>query len=301
VRTTTLDDVGLHRLVAEAERISQRAREMAFDRVRPSVPPGANEEFVRFDPHVAFELFALREELFGRGPTDAVVRALRLCFSSILVKCLRREAPQSARDKSEGAPPAQRKVGRGFASRWFVERAKELSRGLAELAAAVPEGTPAPEVESCDARRLEAFDDAAFDLILTSPPYAGIYDYEAEHAVRFSWLGLPRDATKTAQWGVRDDALGGTNPGAWIDGRRRWIAEMARVLKRGGRAVMVVGDGVVGARVEDAAAATAAAGDAVGLRFVARASQARHPLSAPVAKLFAGSPRREHVLLFAKA
>lgn len=298
VRTTPMDATARHRLATEADRIAERARDMALRRVRPAVPPGANEEFVRFDPHVAFELFALREGLFDRGPVDAVVRALRLCLSSILVKCLRREAPQSARDRAEGSPPEARKIARGLPSKWFAERARELVRGLADVEAAAPAGTPAPEVTTADARTLAHVGDGSCDLVLTSPPYAGIYDYEAEHAVRFAWLGLPKDG---AQWGVRDAALGGANPGSWIEGRRRWIAEIARVLKRGGRFVCVVGDGVVGARVEDAAAATTAAADAVGLRFLARASQERRALSPAAAGPAGTGPRREHLLLLAKS
>ena len=300
VRTAVLDAGERARFLEDARRIAGYASDLAYERRKPQIPAGAAPEFERFDPHVAYELFALRAELFRDGPVDPAMRALRMCFSAILVKCLRRAAPISAKAVSEGAPPQIRRIGRGLPSKWFAERAKELFDGLAGLEAARPPGTPDPVIEECDARQLSPFRDASFDLVLSSPPYAGIYDYADEHAVRFDWLGIPRDRMSKDQLGMRDEKLAGANPGGWIEGRRRWMAEITRVLKPGGRVVLVVGDGIVGARPEDASEATAVAAMALGLRPVARASQARPPLSASVARLFAGFPRREHVLLFAK-
>jgi SAM-dependent methyltransferase len=312
-RTTTLGAVERLRFSEEARRIADLAREMAFARRKPTIPRGASPEFERFEPHVALELFALRGELFAPGPNDATKRALRMCFSSILVKCLKREAPRSAAKPAPadaaGAPDAPadaaaptnlRRIGRGMPSRWFADRARELADGLAALEAAVPPGTPEPRVEECDARKLEPFADGEFDLVVSSPPYAGVYDYAAEHGVRFDWLGLPRDRMHKEQLGVRDEAVDGTNPGGWIEGRRRWMGEIARTLKSRGRAVLVVGDGIVGRRVEDAAEATAAAAAEAGLNAVARASQARPPLGGSVGRIYGDRPRREHVVLLVK-
>jgi DNA modification methylase len=187
-----------------------------------------------------------------------------------------------------------------LASRWFADRAEELARGLEALAAATPADTPPPRVEECDARKLEPFADASHALVVTSPPYAGVYDYEAEHGVRFTWLGLPRDRFHKDQWGARDAAMAGANPGAWIEGRRRWISEIARTLLPGGKAVFVVGDGVVGSRPEDAAEATSVAAREAGLRFVARASEDRPARSSEVAAIFRETRRREHALLYEK-
>jgi DNA modification methylase len=300
VRTTTLDAASRARLTEDARRIAEHAETLAFERRKPFIPRGAAAEFERFDAHVAYELFAIRGELFREGPVDPVLRALRLCLSSILVKCLRRPAPQSAKAAAAGATPEFRKIARGFPAKWFAERAVELAAGLSQLEAARPAGTPEPCVEECDARALTAFEDASASLVVTSPPYAGIYDYGAEHAVRYDWLGLPRDRMTKDQLGMRDETLGGANPGAWIEGRRRWMAEIARVLEKGGRAVLIVGDGVVGSRPEDAAEATAHAAEECGLHAVARASQARPPLSGAVARYFEGRARREHAVLLAK-
>jgi hypothetical protein len=90
--------------------------------------------------------------------------------------------------------------------------------------------------------------------VLSSPPYAGVYDYAQHHAVRFRWLGLPMDQFRRRQIGERSPGEGlGVPPSGWLEGRRRWLVEMGRVLRPEGVAVLVVGDGVVGDHAEDAA------------------------------------------------
>jgi SAM-dependent methyltransferase len=80
----------------------------------------------------------------------------------------------------------------------------------------------------------------------------------------------------------------------------RFVAEIARVLRPGGRALLVVGDGIVDGRAEHAPDSVAAAGAPVGLEPIARASQVRPIHDRRLAAIFADRPRREHLLLLAK-
>ena len=41
---------------------------------------------------------------------------------------------------------------------------------------------------------LKTLPDAAFDMVITSPPYANRYDYTRTYALELAWLGLDRDA-----------------------------------------------------------------------------------------------------------
>jgi hypothetical protein len=61
--------------------------------------------------------------------------------------------------------------------------------------------------------------------------------------------------------------------------------------------LLVVGDGVVGGQREDAAEATFAAAEALGFSPIAQASQARPARDRRLVEIFAGLPRREHLLL----
>lgn len=275
--------------VDQARQIGEASAELAHKRRRPTVPRWAAQEFERFHPHVAFELLGLRELVMETPADDPSGEALRLCLSSLLVKFMKQgpEAPRDGVDK---------RIARGLPSRFFAGRAEELARGLAELELVTPPGTPEPRVYLGDAREYPSVDSRAVDLVLSSPPYAGVYDYAQHHSVRFRWLGLPLDQFRRRQLGDRAAGAGAV-PGAWLEGRRRWLVEMGRVLRAEGLAVLVVGDGVVGDRPEDAAKAVERDGMAAGLRLVARASQVRPIRDKRLAEVFGDRPRREHILL----
>ncbi|HVV16550.1 MAG TPA: class I SAM-dependent methyltransferase [Polyangia bacterium] len=288
VRTTLLGEAGRQRLVEEAARIAEEAGERARRRKRPEVPPWARGEIERFHAHVLYELLGLRELVFAT-PADAIGRALRLCLSSILVKFMR-SGPEAPRDGET------KRIARGVPSRMLADRAVELAGGLAAVERRAPAGTPAPRVVDGDARDLP-IDARSAALVVSSPPYAGTYDYAVQHAVRFAWLELPLRNFRRAQLGARTAAIGDAPAEGWGGDQRRFVAEIARVLRPGGYAMLVVGDGVVDGRPEQAPDAIAEAGAPVGLEPVARASQARPIHDRRLAQIFAAQPRREHLLL----
>jgi SAM-dependent methyltransferase len=291
VRTSVLGDAGRDRLVAEAARIAEEAGERARKRRRPEVPAWARREIARFHAHVLYELLGLRELVMATAEDD-VGRALRLCLSSILVKFMK-EGPSAPRDG------AGKRIARGVPSRMLGDRAVELARGLAALERRTPAGTPPPEVAEGDARELP-IPDACATLVLSSPPYAGTYDYAALHDARFLWLGLGGRRFKRIQLGARTGELGGASASWWRAEQARWMREVSRVLRPGGWALLVVGDGVLDGRAESASDNVAAAGSAAGLAPVARASQARPLHDRRLAEIFRDNPRREHLLLLRK-
>jgi Predicted DNA modification methylase len=287
VRSTTLGPEGRLRLVESARQIAEQAAERARKRTRPEIPQWARGEKDRFFPHVAFELYGLRA-LIGETKEDDVGHALRACLSSILVKFMRGSDEAVAR-----------RIGRGVPSHFFASRAEELARGLEALERRTPAGTPVPQIHVADARDLGLLAAGGFDLILSSPPYAGTYDYAEHHDVRFLWLGLPRANLDRVQVGARDDGLGSAAQ-RWLHDRQRWLSEMARVARRGAAVILQVGDGVVAGAPEDAAGAVEDEARRLGLVPVARVSQARPPHDYRLRQLFAGRPRREHIVMLRK-
>ena len=288
VRSTLLDETARERLVGTADEIATEAAERARKRIRPVLPPWASREKERFSPHVALELLGLRE-LLGKTAEDDIGQALRACFSSILVKFMRSSEADTI---GEG----RQRIGRGLPSRFFAGRAKELAMSIAALAQCTPAGTPAPVIRLGDACNLGNVPDRGFDLVLSSPPYAGTYDYAEHHDVRFLWLGLPRENLDRIQVGARSEGLGSAEK-RWQRDRRRWLGEMARVARPGAAVVLGVGDGVVGGHSEDAVEAIQFEAPKAGLLPVAGASQARPPRDRRLSEIFAGHPRREHMVM----
>ena len=289
VRSRVLGDAGRTALVTAARQMAELAMEEARKRRRPEVPRWAEGEFKVFHPHVALELLGLRSLVMATPAGEPQGQALRLCLSSILVKFMK-SGPEAPRDG------ADKRIGRGVPSRFFADRAAELARGLAELEMVTPAGTPAPDVRLGDAREYPHVGSRSIDLVLCSPPYAGVYDYAEHHAVRFRWLGLPTGGFRQRQLGERNKGVG-TAVSVWQEGRRRFLAEMARVLRPDGAVILVVGDGVVGDQPEDAATAIATDAEAAGLSLIARASQGRPTRDTRLRAIFGETPRREHILL----
>jgi DNA methylase len=288
VRTNPLDAAKRAALVECAREIAEDAGTAAKKRIRPELPRFAAEEMEHFHPHVAFELFTLRALVMDL-PEDPVGQALRLCLSSMLVKFMR-SGPAAPRDGAE------KRIARGLPSRFFADRAAELAAGLEELERRKAARVPPARVFLGDARSYPDIKAGSVDLIVSSPPYAGVYDYAEHHAVRFRWLGLPMEDFRRRQLGDRAVGVGAATK-AWREGRRQWLVEMGRVLRAGGAAVLVVGDGVVGEAPEDAAKAVADDAPAAGLVYVAHASQARPTRDQRLRAIFGTEPRREHIVL----
>ena len=104
----------------------------------------------------------------------------------------------------------------------------------------------------------------AVDVILTSPPYGGTYDYVEHHALRLDWLNLPRAAFERAEIGARRHEDNGER---WDRELGASLAAMRSVLRGpASRVALVIGDAQLGPRRIDAHAHVLALCPKVGLR-----------------------------------
>lgn len=258
-RTARMSPDDLTAFRSAARRITEVARHP------DALPPVAIERVVApwYEEHVAAELESLRRGV--NAAPDAVRGLLRGVLSSLLVKVSLRRSDTSWERVDTRRPP-------GTTAILFHKKARELGRRLEALAAACGDA-PAAVVGQRDARAPWAT--PAADLILTSPPYPGVYDYLPIQDLRAAWLGLElpeaRELTSRRAWLADPDAASR----AWRADTEAWMTRAAAGLAPGGSLVVVIGDGRVGRRDLDARAATLDAADAVGLRAVAWASHAR--------------------------
>ena len=130
----------------------------------------------------------------------------------------------------------------GTAFRFFRERAVELTGMLLRLSSDLHKRKVAfvePDLRLGDARKLTLA--SPYDLVLSSPPYPGVYDYARHHRLRFPLFGDDGSFAERHEMGAKRD------PGDYA-------ADLAATLKRiplgaNGRILLLIGDGTIEGRV----------------------------------------------------
>ena len=97
----------------------------------------------------------------------------------------------------------RKRVAPGFPSRFFVSKTSELSQKLAEYRQSLPEAAPTASCTLGDARKLPGIARSSVTLVVSSPPYPGVYDYLSHHDDRLRWLGLSSAAFEKLEIGSR--------------------------------------------------------------------------------------------------
>lgn len=293
-RRSQLREVGHHitGLVLAAGKAARRAgAEPAPLRKPAGFDPNARNRRLAawFSPHVRRELELLAMHIDELRADDAeLADVLTACLSAILYKV-------SSRTSDTDGTWIDRNVPRGAAARHFAQRVDLLYAGLAELARS---GGP-PDVFELDARRLaEVVPDGSAAGIITSPPYAGTYDYAEHQRLRFDFLGLRHRDLDAGEIGSRRSfqAGGPLADRAWRGALADSLNAIARALAPGGLAAIVIGDSLAGGR------AMYALDDVRGaltdeLVVDAWASQHRPMLGSVERRAFGDRPKAEHVIL----
>ena len=287
----------------ELDQLVTRARECAGQAdTRRKAKAGAtrrfpDEDVALFEPHVLLELDSLRAAV--EALKDDRPRAdLSLVLSAVLVKL------SGKRGDTSGAV-APRRTAPGFPAKLFVQKAEDLADRLAKLGSLLPAPPPLPAfVGEDDATVLRVLPPGPVDAVVTSPPYAGTYDYVAHHALRLRWLGLDGSRLARGELGSRSayqklaphDA-----PAAWAGELGRFLRAVGRVLPRGGPVALVMADSAVGDVAIRADEIAAEVGRGCGFYPAARASQVRPHFHGPTSRAFRDRPRAEHAILLRRA
>jgi hypothetical protein len=242
-----------------------------------------------FAPHVRRELELIAFHLDNLRASDAeLADLLTACLSAILYKV-------SSRTSDTDGTWVDRNVPRGAAARHFAQRVELLASGLHDLAR-VP-GAP-PEVFERDARRLrDVVPDGSASGVITSPPYAGTYDYAEHQRLRFDFLALRHRELDAGEIGSRRSFENEADAAqAWRNALADALDAITRALAPGRAAAIVIGDSIAQGR------AIYALDDLRGaltdeLVLEAWASQQRPMLGGREQRAFGDRPKAEHIVL----
>lgn len=300
-KATPLPEGMRRALLQRAQQVALASEERVRGRRRPerSWPAKGFDDPRRYDPHIYLELCGLRLEIAAVQASDPpLAQALLLIFSSIVIKASRQRGESSQQERP-------RPLGKLQVTRWFLRRAEEVVRLHAAYAERL--GSPTTELALArgDARRdlARLVRPRSVSLVLTSPPYLGVYDYAAHHESRCAWLELPLAETLRGELGARRHAEA-TPLEQLLPQHQRdcedWLSSVAQALAPGGRALVLVGDSMVqGVRVPGDEPVLAGAA-AAGLRALASCAVARPSAPRGPGADFRGAPLREHLLLLAR-
>jgi len=295
LKTSAPDDDWLTALRENAAQVAAHADE------RRKRKAGATQRYsdadrLQFAPHVLLELDGLRDGI--QKVADAEQRrALFLLLSALLTKVSQRSGDSNART-------ADKRIAPGFPSRFFVKKSAELCRQLAEYRNSLPAAAPLADCTLGDARKLVGLAAHSVALVVSSPPYPGVYDYVSHHDDRLRWLGLSARAFEQLEIGSRRELFGesfGPALARWERDLGATLSALQRSLSAEGRVVLLIADSTLDGKPLFAERVVEKAAPTAGLALLARASQARPHFHAGSRDAFVKQPRREHLLLLGSA
>ena len=245
-----------------------------------------------FAPHVRRELEQIAyhlDELHERDTELAGV--LTAVLSAILYKV-------SSRTSDTDGTWVDRNIARGAAARNFSLRVDLLVAGLHDLSRG---SGPPTDLHELDARALgDVIPEGSVAGIVTSPPYAGVYDYAEHQRLRFDFLALRHRDLDAREIGSRrsfDNSLEAER--AWRRALTDSLDAITRALAPNCGAAIVIGDSLAGGRalyaLDDIRAALTDE-----LVIDAWASQHRPMLGGVERRALGDRPKAEHVVLLRK-
>ncbi len=230
--------------------------------------------------------FVLSKMGQGNCAEDRVsLDVIRLAMSRIIVT--KEPRASLARDTSHSRPHKVLSESNFEVFPAFEQSIRFLRRRLTQHA---PSGKA--HVESGDARKLAAVEDETIDAVITSPPYLNAIDYLRGHRLALVWLGhglrelrhirsasigaerAPDNLTTVAEFSCIRKAMGNLERlpnryrliiARYAEDIHRMISEIARVLRPGGTATLVVGNNCLRGTFIKNAAGVAEAASMVGL------------------------------------
>ncbi len=157
-------------------------------------------------------------------------------FSSIIVRV-------SYQDSDTRYAKTERVVNPEQVDKVFMAR---LADAVGRLAGMVVLDGAIVDVHQADSRCVPFIKDESVTLIVTSPPYLNAYDYHKYHRQRLHWIDGDVAMARDTEIGSHDEfTRPNATPEQYFLDMNNCFNEWARVLRPGGRCLVVVGDAIV--------------------------------------------------------
>jgi DNA modification methylase len=200
---------------------------------RELIPTSKNFDYW-FSGDVLDRLSALKGLILqSKEPVRTILLA---SFSSIIVRVSYQDSDtRYTRIEREIDPTG---VGRAFRAK-LLDVAKSLSE-ISSLRRAIA------NVHLADSRDVPFISNETVTLIVTSPPYLNAYDYHKYHRQRLHWIGGDVEFARDLEIGSHDEfTRKNATPDQYFIDMDSCFREWGRVLKSGGRCLMLIGDAIV--------------------------------------------------------
>lgn len=201
---------------------------------RPDLIPDNKNFLYWFPPAILDRLSALKGLILDFD--DPVRTMLLAVFSSIIVRV-------SYQDSDTRYAKTEREVKPADIDKIFRARLLEV---LKRLPVIMTPGRGQVTIHQTDARNVPFIKPASVSLIVTSPPYLNAYDYHKYHRQRIHWIDGSVELARDLEIGSHDEfTRTNAKPDGYFSDMNACFSEWARVLKKGGRCLVVVGDAIV--------------------------------------------------------
>ena len=287
VRPRTAQQAGM--VTRAAEKIAEQVDALRKDKQAPRARIARLDRLApHYQPHLLAE-FAQWHRLIHEQREGHVRDTLQAIFSSAVVKFSNRRSDS----RPEEEPPRYPK---GKVSRFLVERAHELTGAQVALDSKLSERLRVRLLNE-DGTLLPSLGWGVADLVITSPPYPGTYDYLDQHRLRMDWLEMDDAAFAAGEIGARRDQ---EDSQSWADAVSSLMLTLSRILRPRGSAYLVIGDWISEGHAVDARHAMERLAKAKGWRLDSWAAAERPAHSRFEKRVFSKKGKWEHLLHFVR-
>ena len=207
-----------------------------FAAPRPDLIPTNKNFHYWFDAATVSRLAALKGLIFAE--VEPVRSLLMAVFSAIIVRVSYQDSDTRY----------SRKLRHVRADEVDVAFRSRLDDVISRIPQSMIEGRGEVHVVQADARNVPFITTGSVSLIVTSPPYLNAYDYHKYHRQRLHWIGGDESVSfaRDLEIGSHDEfTKKNATPDGYFEDMNACFAEWYRVLKKGGRCLVVIGDAIV--------------------------------------------------------